>query len=266
MLGQPAGWYQDPAPANPASPETVRFWDGQGWTSQVRLASKKERQEWRLRIEAENRAYVRDLVRRAEAGDVEAQQILHGPPQGKGTRNTTPDGQLLSGWWRRVFADIVDSTVVFFLGALLAWPWLKQVVAIMREYVDRAVSAAQAGVEPPATTAMMGDLVNPLLMVGLVFVVVGIAYEVGFLKAFNATPGKMLIGIEVRLRDRPGDLPWSTLFVRWFAKRGYALLGIIPFVGIITGLYYYVDNLWPLWDAKRQALHDKMASTNVVRR
>jgi uncharacterized RDD family membrane protein YckC len=27
-----------------------------------------------------------------------------------------------------------------------------------------------------------------------------------------------------------------------------------------------IDMLWPLWDDKKQALHDKVARTNVVRR
>ncbi len=264
MLGQPAGWYQDPAPANPAAPETVRFWDGQGWTGQVRLASKKERQEWRVRIEAERRAYVRDLVVRAEAGDDEAQRILTGPPQGPGSRNTTPDGQHVSGWWRRVFAELVDGFVVGFVGVFLSWPWLKQTVEIVNAYTQRAVSAAQAGIDPPDPP--VGDLVGPLAMMVGVYVLLGLVYEVGFLRGFNATPGKMLVGVEVRLRDSPGQLPWGTLFVRWLAKRGYQILSFIPFVGLVTGILYYVDNLWPLWDPKRQALHDKMAGTNVVRR
>jgi len=25
-----------------------------------------------------------------------------------------------------------------------------------------------------------------------------------------------------------------------------------------------IDGVWPLWDSKRQALHDKIADTNVV--
>ena len=46
MLGKPAGWYRDPAPANSATPETLRFWDGVNWTAQTRLASRKERAAW----------------------------------------------------------------------------------------------------------------------------------------------------------------------------------------------------------------------------
>jgi uncharacterized RDD family membrane protein YckC len=33
---------------------------------------------------------------------------------------------------------------------------------------------------------------------------------------------------------------------------------------LLTGSYWLLDNLWPLWDRKRQALHDKAAGTNVV--
>jgi uncharacterized RDD family membrane protein YckC len=30
------------------------------------------------------------------------------------------------------------------------------------------------------------------------------------------------------------------------------------------GLLSLLDYLWPLWDSKRQALHDKIADTQVV--
>jgi len=32
-----------------------------------------------------------------------------------------------------------------------------------------------------------------------------------------------------------------------------------------AGLYSLLDVLWPLWDDKKQAIHDKIAGTNVVR-
>ena len=35
---------------------------------------------------------------------------------------------------------------------------------------------------------------------------------------------------------------------------------LVPLVSLITVL----DLLWPLWDQKRQALHDKVAKTAVV--
>jgi uncharacterized RDD family membrane protein YckC len=35
-------------------------------------------------------------------------------------------------------------------------------------------------------------------------------------------------------------------------------------VGSLFGIFGLLNHLWPLWDAKKQALHDKVAATNVV--
>jgi uncharacterized RDD family membrane protein YckC len=41
------------------------------------------------------------------------------------------------------------------------------------------------------------------------------------------------------------------------------LIGTIA-ASVTLGLAWLLDGLWPLWDDKRQALHDKVASTQVV--
>ena len=41
-----------------------------------------------------------------------------------------------------------------------------------------------------------------------------LAYFVGFLRWKGATPGKLICGLRVRLRERPGRLPWSTIAIR----------------------------------------------------
>jgi uncharacterized RDD family membrane protein YckC len=40
---------------------------------------------------------------------------------------------------------------------------------------------------------------------------------------------------------------------------------MVPILGSVLGLYPVLNLLWPLWDDKKQALHDKVAKTNVVR-
>jgi len=40
--------------------------------------------------------------------------------------------------------------------------------------------------------------------------------------------------------------------------------GCILVLSLISSLAYLLDVLWPLWDDKRQAIHDKAAATNVV--
>ena len=76
MLGQPAGWFQDPAPRDPVAPDTWRYWNGTAWTAQTRTGSKRQRREWREEAAVARVTAVRDLVDRAEEGDEEAQWQL----------------------------------------------------------------------------------------------------------------------------------------------------------------------------------------------
>ena len=39
---------------------------------------------------------------------------------------------------------------------------------------------------------------------------------------------------------------------------------LVPLAGQFVPFLSLLDGLWPLWDDKRQALHDKVAGTNVV--
>ncbi|WP_081795016.1 RDD family protein [Nocardioides sp. URHA0020] len=53
--------------------------------------------------------------------------------------------------------------------------------------------------------------------------------------------------------------------LRWLTQFGPSLLGAVPYVRYLPSVYSLLDGLWPLWDGKRQALHDKAARPNVVR-
>jgi uncharacterized RDD family membrane protein YckC len=89
---------------------------------------------------------------------------------------------------------------------------------------------------------------------GLIAFLIASVYAIAFWTTTAQTPGKMAAGISVRHTDRPGPLTLGTAVRR----RVVALLAIfIPFLSL-------VDGLWPLWDGKRQALHDKLAGTQVV--
>jgi uncharacterized RDD family membrane protein YckC len=70
------------------------------------------------------------------------------------------------------------------------------------------------------------------------------------------TLGKMAGGIAVR-RDGDEDAPVG--YIRSLIR------GAVPpffWVLLIPGL---LDVLWPLWDPKKQALHDKLAGSVVIR-
>jgi uncharacterized RDD family membrane protein YckC len=264
--GREPGWYRDPAPANPAAPDSVRYWDGRSWTAQTRVASKRERREWMAEAAAAGRAYEQQLFERAQAGDVEAQLQLQAAAAAT-SRWTTPDGAVLAGWWVRVAAHLLDGVAVMILGTLFAWRFLKQIAEVYSQFVDDVVRAAQAGSPQPDATTLASATAGPILWVGITFLLVGFVYEVGFLKGYQATPGKMLLGLEVRLRERPGPLSWRAVLLRWGGKNGVGVLQFIPFVGgLVYSIYILLDYLWPLWDPHRQAIHDKLPGTNVVRR
>jgi uncharacterized RDD family membrane protein YckC len=85
-----------------------------------------------------------------------------------------------------------------------------------------------------------------------------------FLRWKQATPGKLIVGTRVRRRDTPGPLPWSTITLRVGFATALSLFAQVPLIGVLFGLVALLDYLWPLWDGNNQALHDKVARTNVV--
>jgi uncharacterized RDD family membrane protein YckC len=73
------------------------------------------------------------------------------------------------------------------------------------------------------------------------------------------TFGKRLFGIQVR--DATGE--GGTIGVGRAGLR-FVTVGLFRIV-LFFGLFTLLDGLWPLWDPRRQALHDKIAGSVVVR-
>ena len=74
------------------------------------------------------------------------------------------------------------------------------------------------------------------------------------------TPGKALLGIRaIKVSGAPAD--WGLTFVREILVK-WIVMGIAS--GLTSGISWWADHLWPLWDRNVQALHDKMVGTLVV--
>lgn len=73
------------------------------------------------------------------------------------------------------------------------------------------------------------------------------------------TFGKRLFGIQVR--DATGE--GGTIGIGRAGLR-FVTVGLFRIVGFF-GLFTLIDGLWPLWDPRRHALHDKIAGSVVVR-
>src|SRR5664280_2094066 len=168
-------------------------------------------------------------------------------------RATTPDGAVLSGWWLRVGARVLDGIITFVLALpFTGWFYYRYFDGALKWVNDLAAQSNSGSAPvvafPPWSIYQYGAaaVVIQLLIAGV--------YEVFFLSRSGATPGKKIVGISVRLRDQAGPPPMNTVLVRTGCYFGLQLINIA----------YLLDVLWPLWDDKKQAIHDKVAATNVV--
>jgi uncharacterized RDD family membrane protein YckC len=263
------GWYHDPAPANPATPGTMRFWDGRQWTAQVRAAKRSEIAEMRQalavkRAEQSQLAYAGGGYATADGA---ATAMAYGFTQ-LSSRDVTPDGEVLAGWWARAGAFVLDYLLRGVIVTALGWTFMLRIAHGFRDLVDQAAQSASTGGTTSSAELdhqLLSAVMPSVIALALVAVGVQLLYGVVFLKAFAATPGKMVVGLKVRLRDRPGPLPWGTVLVRCLVQNLALFLALVPVVNLFSSLYSLLNSLWPAWDGRRQGLHDKAARTNVVR-
>jgi uncharacterized RDD family membrane protein YckC len=266
-MTQAAGWYDDPQDSS-----QLRYWDGVVWSSHTTPRVSPNVEQSTIGMPH----VVTPASARPESVGVKEQQGGQWPPYGQGSGQygqqqygltsqpaTTPDGVVLSGWWKRVLARIIDNLIVGIVALPLTWGPLMRVTTVTLDYFREAIAAAQAGsTTAPRLPAEL--LAGPLLQFSLTLVVVSFVYEIAFLTLTGATPGKTVAGISVRLRDRPGPLPFVVALKRTVVKEGPSALGSVPVLGSVASAFSLLDVLWPLWDPKKQAIHDKVAATNVV--
>jgi uncharacterized RDD family membrane protein YckC len=272
MTQQPAGWYDDPQ-----DPSQLRYWDGVVWSTHVSPKISPT-------VEQSTIGMPFGVIPAAERPHSPGSQGAQGPPtvqDGYGSpqqeqgrpggqwpaygqssgepwqpqRATTPDGVPLSGWWLRVAAWVLDSIFTSFLALpFTGWFYYRYMVGYMKWANDLAAQSAAGS--PPVFKLPSLDIYGSLFAAVIIQLLVTGAYEVFFLSRSGATPGKKIVGISVRLRDQAGPPPMKAVLVR----TGCFMVVQLPLINIA----YYLDVLWPLWDDKKQALHDKVAATNVV--
>lgn len=270
-MTQPSGWYDDPQ-----DPAALRYWDGILWTGHsVPKTSPTAAASTIGRPDAVPPApppgagptgpptipgpdYTRPPLAYGY-GAAPQQAWTHPGP-------TTADGVPLASWGQRLGARIVDNLLVGFVGGLLAAPWLSTMVAWYVDFVARAVRDAEQGVSTSIDQGAINALVEQVAVpVTLITVGVGVVYETFCLTRWGATLGKRAVGIAVRRVGRPGPLAVGEALRRQVIPQGGNLLGLVRLVGVMMFFLQVIDVLWPLWDPRRQALHDKMADTVVVR-
>jgi uncharacterized RDD family membrane protein YckC len=139
---------------------------------------------------------------------------------------------VLSGWWRRAGAITIDGLLIsavvvaaLALAALVAW-------------VDETIGGI-------------------LLILAVVFALAGpIFYWIYWTgKEPGQTIGKKALGIRVRHAEQDRAIGYGPAAGRYL-------------ITVAFGFFYIpllIDYLWPLWDKRNQALHDKVVNSIVVR-
>ncbi len=175
----------------------------------------------------------------------------YGPPPGMGPAayqnpNARIDpivGLSLSPWWKRLIAIIIDG---FILGIPI--------------FIILGIIGAATGNRNDNTTTNQPASAGAVI-VGLIFLIVlasipGLLYY-GFMNGSKRgqTVGKMALGIAVRDARTGGPIGVGRGMGRFAMMQLFYVLLVIPYV---------LDNLSPLWDARRQAWHDKVVRSVVV--
>lgn len=167
---------------------------------------------------------------------------------------TTPDGVPLAGWWQRVGASLLDTLFMLPLTIGVQVPVYLSMSDEIGHWSDEATQSRTAVANP---FDLYGQLWQEMLVAFALGIVVVTLYEGIFLRRGGATPGKRIVGLRVRPLDHDGPLGWSAILRRIGVE--YVVFGILSVVYLSL-----LDSLWPLWDKRRQTLHDKAAGTVVV--
>ena len=157
-----------------------------------------------------------------------------------------PEGLIYAGFWRRVGAHLVDLGLWWFI-------WQVLVGVVGTKYFPEAMAIAQKG---PGYQAKPDELMVLVRFLGAVFaigLVWAVIYAAFFLLRFSATPGTLLLGIQV-VRADGTPLGLGRIVARCVTK---GLAGI-PTLGI--GL------LVVAFDEQKRGLHDFFSGTRVVKK
>lgn len=209
------------------------------------------------------------------AGQQDQQQPRWGAPQPPPGWNhppqagepTTGDGQPLAGYGARAGAYIIDLLIIGVLNLVLTgWAWYLWMADYWTFVWDAAMAGDQDAVNDLSPEQVLGFFEWRYLFIAMgLSLLLQAAYHVGFLATRSATPGKMMVGLSVRRVEQPGPLGVGTAFMRMLLPLAVGVLSMVPLLSYLLWFVSVADLLWPIKDSRRQALHDKIAGTQVVK-
>jgi len=179
-----------------------------------------------------------------------------------------------AGFWIRFAAAILDAIV------------LGMILYLVRAFISGGVSESadirkifESVEDFPQLIDALAVTIRPLVMEILLTAIISMAYWVLLTARFGATLGKMAMGIKV-VGDDLNPVTYGAAFVREVLIKYflYTLIYCVAFFSSFWLLLSYknpffifllfagvLGYLWVIWDPKKQAWHDKIAHTLVIK-
>jgi uncharacterized RDD family membrane protein YckC len=148
-----------------------------------------------------------------------------------------------AGFWRRLVAFTIDSTIIFIVFIILS---VISSIALITGAISADNSSWFADLLDPAR------LFSAALFIACFYTILSIAYFTYFHGTTGRTPGKMLLGLQV-LSTEGNRINFGFAFLRSVGYIISSLLFTIP-LGFI----------WAAFDRRKQGWHDKIAGTVVI--
>jgi len=194
-----------------------------------------------------------------------------------GTGPRTADGVPLAGWWWRVLATIIDNVILnLVFGLILMQTVFSDLVPGITAWLRDVFDQAAQGLTPD--TALPVDLLRRTYELTLAIAAIQVVYSVLMLVWRAGTLGQLICQLRVvpvGQGRHAGGLAFGKAVVRvavWVALTS-AITAAVDLLlpdsaaqyGFLLTIMAIAAYLWPLFNAKRQGLHDLAADTQVVR-
>ncbi len=254
----PGGPLDNPQVPDPATIERIR--------SKVMadaLKGDQERPSAQTQIPDRGPHQGHSLPPQSGAGRYPSSQMYFGSPVSYFEGPVTSAGMKLAGWWWRVLSTIVDYFIVNLIASLAGFVFVQRLLEGYTKYFQDVMDLSRSGgsisqIPDPNNY----DIAQPALWLSLVTYAVGLLYTILLLRFKSATVGQLMCGLRVvdESSGKVAPLGWGQASLR----------AVTYYVIVLAGNYLLyipllINFLMPLFDPKRQTLHDKAAKTQVVK-
>ncbi|MBO0812272.1 MAG: RDD family protein [Microlunatus sp.] len=282
----PQGWYPDPV-----DQRRERYWDGWSWSRNTREAQQfgalppgqllpgpfdqGPYQQGPYQQGPHQQGPYQQGPHQQGSYQQDPDQGQHGYPYGpypqapyqqspgrSGVVPLTADGVPTAGWGWRFLAGVLDLIIVTVVADIFSIPFLLTMIPVVQRYFREVIRARQSGGVLP--TLNPTDLISGTdqSLITVVSIVVGLLYFSLLWRYRGATVGQLACGLRVVPVDQGHNterLPWASALVR-------AVIWWVPIaVSSVLLIFTVINVLFPLGSPKRQAIHDLVAKTQIVK-